>query len=94
MRTPMSRHPVSRWVQIVAGVLLVIAAPIIGALPGPGGIFIFAGGMVLLLRNSAMVRRRWARAKRRWPKLGEIADITMRRASARRRRALRTERPR
>lgn len=90
----MSRHPVSRWAQIAAGVLLVIAAPIIGALPGPGGIFIFAGGMVLLLRNSAWVRRRWARAKRRWPKLGEIADITMRRASARRRRALRTERPR
>jgi hypothetical protein len=90
----MSRHPVSRWVQIVAGVLLVILAPIVGALPGPGGIFIFAGGMVLLLRNSPWVRRRWARAKRRWPKLGEIADITMRRASARRRRAIRTERSR
>ena len=88
----MKRHPVSRWAQIVAGGVLVVASPIIGALPGPGGIFVFAGGMVLLLRNSPWVRRRWAKVKRRSPKLGEIADLTMRRTSAKRRRAMRNGR--
>ena len=87
----MSRHPVSRIVQLVIGGLLVVAAPIVGALPGPGGVFVFAGGLILLLRNSLWVRRRWARAKRRWPKLGDIADRVMRRPSALRRRALRTD---
>ena len=89
----MSRHPVSRWAQLVAGVLLIIASPIIGALPGPGGIFVFAGGMILLLRNSAWVRRRWARGKRRWPKVGDTADRVMRRPSAQRRRTLRARPP-
>jgi hypothetical protein len=88
----MSRHPVSRIVQLMVGGLLVVAAPIVGALPGPGGVFVFAGGLILLLRNSLWVRRRWARAKRRWPKLGEIADRIMRRPSAMRRRALKSER--
>lgn len=89
----MKRHPVSRWVQLAMGVVLIAASPIVGALPGPGGIFVFAGGMVLLLRNSLWVRWRWARAKRRWPKLGELSDRVMRRPSALRRRALRIERP-
>ncbi len=89
----MKRHPVSRWAQLAIGALLIVAAPVVGALPGPGGVFVFAGGMVLLLRNSLWVRRRWARAKKRWPKLGEVADRVMRRGSARRRRALRAERP-
>lgn len=85
----MSRHPVSRLAQLVAGVLLIIASPFVGVIPGPGGIFVFAAGMVLVLRNSLWARRRWARAKRRWPKLGDLADRTMRRRSALRRRSLR-----
>ena len=85
----MARHPVSRWAQLVAGVLLIVAAPLVGAIPGPGGIFVFAAGLVLVLRNSHWARRRWARAKRRWPKLGDLADRTMRRRSALRRRSLR-----
>lgn len=89
----MGRHPVSRWAQLVTGVLLIIASPIVGALPGPGGVFVFAGGMVLLLRNSLWVRRRWVRAKRRWPKLGGMADRVMRRPSEQRRRTLRARPP-
>jgi hypothetical protein len=90
----MPRHPVSRIVQLLIGVLLIVLAGIIGPLPGPGGIFFFAGGLVLILRNSHWARVRFARAKRRWPKLGNLLDRTMRRRSALRRRARDKERDR
>ena len=78
-----------RPLLLATGVLLIAAAPVVGILPGPGGVFVFAGGLMLVLRHSAWARRRWARAKRRWPRLGDLADRAMRRPSARRRRALR-----
>ncbi|TPG12755.1 hypothetical protein [Sphingomonas oligophenolica] len=83
----MTRHPVSRIVQLVIGVLLIIGAGVIGPLPGPGGIFLFAGGLILILRNSRWARLRFARAKRRWPRIGSLLDRTMRRRSALRRHA-------
>jgi len=81
------RHPVSRFAQLGLGVLLIVAAGIVGPLPGPGGIFLFAGGLVLVLRNSRWAQVRFARAKRRWPRLGGIVDRAMRRKSALRRHA-------
>ena len=69
------------------GVLLIVAAPLVGVLPGPGGVFVFAAGLVLVLRNSLWARRRWAKLKRRWPRIGAGADRVMRRQSAIRRRA-------
>ncbi|PZU07423.1 hypothetical protein [Sphingomonas sp.] len=71
-----------------AGWILVLLSPIVGALPGPGGLLLFVPGMVLLLRNSAWVRRRYARLKRRWPKAGNACDHAMRRQSALRRRQI------
>jgi hypothetical protein len=73
--------------MLVLGVLLIIAAPIVGLLPGPGGVFVFAGGLVLVLRASRWARLRWARLKRRFPRLGHLADRVMRRPSALRRHA-------
>jgi hypothetical protein len=70
------------------GCFLVVLSPVVGILPGPGGIFVFAAGLVLLLRNSAWVRRRYALLKRRWPKAGTICDHAMRRPSALRRREI------
>jgi len=64
----------------------------VGALPGPGGIFVFAAGAALLLRNSAWVRRRYVWAKKRWPKLGHYSDMSLRRRSHRQRQARRRER--
>ena len=83
------RHPVARIVQLTIGILLIVAAGIVGPLPGPGGIFLFAGGLVLVLRNSRWAQVRFARAKRRWPKMGHAVDVAMRRPSALRRRARR-----
>ncbi|MFA5963181.1 MAG: hypothetical protein WC804_04100 [Sphingomonas sp.] len=81
------RHPALRVAQLVLGVLLIIGAGLVGPLPGPGGIFFFAGGMILILRNSRWARRQFARWKRRWPKTGHVVDLSMRRGSAIRRRA-------
>ena len=82
-----SRHPALRILQLVLGVLLLVGAAVMGPLPGPGGIFLFAGGMVLILRNSRLAQVRWARLKRRWPRTGNLVDRAMRRRSALRRRA-------
>lgn len=80
------RHPALRTALMVLGVLLIILSAFVGPLPGPGGIFVFAGGLVLVLQNSYWARVRFARAKRRWPKVGHFADRVLRRQSARRRR--------
>ncbi|WP_243643331.1 hypothetical protein [Sphingomonas sp. PP-F2F-A104-K0414] len=79
------RSPVLRFGQLVLGMLLIVAAPLLAPLPGPAGIFLFAGGMVLVLRNSRWARLKWARLKRRWPRTGHFVDRMMRRQSAMRR---------
>lgn len=81
-----SRHPTLRLVLFVLGTILVAVSPLAGAIPGPGGIFVFAAGLVLMLQNSHWAKRRFVAVKRRWPKLGNLADRGLRRTSAARRR--------
>ena len=81
------RHPARRWSELVAGIVLMIAAPLVSPLPGPAGTMFFAGGMMLVLRNSARARHWFVRQKRKRPKLGAFLDRLMRRGSALRRRA-------
>ncbi len=82
-----TRHPMRRFCLFWLGVLLLIATPFVGVLPGPGGIFVLAAALALMLQNSHWAKRRFVHTKRRWPKLGHYADMGLRRASARRRRA-------
>ena len=82
-----SRNPVIRTTYLVTGFVIVILSPVVGAIPGPGGVFVFAAGLSLILRNSARAKRTFVDVKRRWPKVGHYADIGLRRASAARRRA-------
>lgn len=86
-----TRHPTIRFCLFWLGVLLVIATPLVGILPGPGGIFVFAGGLALMLQNSHWAKRQFVHGKRRWPRLGRYADMGLRRASARRRRERESE---
>ena len=53
---PSPRSPAMRTAQLTAGGLLIVGAGVVAPLPGPGGIFLFAGGMVLILRNSRRAR--------------------------------------
>ena len=84
-------NAVVEWSIFVLGVLLMIASIPVGALPGPGGIFVFAAGLALVLKTSMWAKRRYVDFKRKQPKIGRWADWGLRRRSARRREALRKE---
>ena len=83
-----------RTALFMSGLLIIILSPVVGALPGPGGIFVFAAGLTLALRNSDWAKRQYVRFKRWQPKAGGWADWGLRRPSARRREALRKQRRR
>jgi hypothetical protein len=80
-----TRSPLVRSLLVAAGFLVILISPVIGAIPGPGGIFVFAAGLVLVLQNAAWARKHFARLKRRWPRFGHYADMALRRRSFRRR---------
>lgn len=90
-RTAPSRNPLVRLALLTFGGLLILVSPLVGAIPGPGGIFVFAAGLVLVLQNSQWARRIFARCKRRWPRFGHYADMALRRQSFRRRQHKRKE---
>lgn len=86
-------HPVVEWSIFVIGLLLLIlVAPLVGALPGPGGIIVAGIGLAMVLKTSAWAKRRYVRFKRWQPKAGGWTDWALRRQSARRRLKLRKER--
>lgn len=75
------RSPPMRMLQVGVGAILVIFGPLIlgPTTPGPFGTLAFAGGLVLMLRNSRWARRRYVILKRRHPKFGHYAEIALRR---------------
>lgn len=85
-------HPVVEWSIFVVGVILMLLSPLAGVIPGPGGIFVFAIGLAMVLKTSMWAKRRYVRFKSWQPKAGRWADWGLRRRSARRREAIRKER--
>jgi hypothetical protein len=81
--------PIDEWALFAAGVLLILGGLLIAPLPGPGGIFLIAPGVALVLKTSMWAKRHYVKVKRWQPKAGRIMDRALRRASARRRDALR-----
>ena len=67
------------------GCLLIVISPLVGAIPGPGGVFVFAAGLALILQNSEWAKRQYVKFKRKHPNKGRWADWGLRRLSARRR---------
>jgi len=68
------------------GWLLIGLTPLVGPIPGPGGIIVFAAGLSLVLKYSGWAKRVYVRFKRKHPKKGEWADWGLRRRSYKRRR--------
>jgi hypothetical protein len=68
-----------QWAAIVLGWALMIAAPLIGWLPGPGGLILFPIGLALVLKNSLWAKRRYAEHSKRHPEYGLWANWAMRR---------------
>ncbi len=79
------QNPVARLVLLVFGCLMMISAPFVGMIPGPGGTVVFAIGLGLVLQTSMWARRRYVHFKRKQPKMGGWADWGLRRKSAKRR---------
>ena len=85
MATRRKKSILLRQCLFVLGILLILVSPLVGAIPGPGGVFVFAAGLALLLQNSEWAKRQYVKFKRRHPNKGRWADWGMRRTSARRR---------
>ena len=83
----LGRTRTQRMVLLIVGSFLVIISPIVGAIPGPGGIVVFAAGFGMMLKASRWVKKRYARFKQRHPKKGEWADFGLQRGSYKRRQA-------
>jgi hypothetical protein len=79
------KSEILRIAALVFGFLMIILSAFVGPLPGPGGIFVFAFGLSIVLRNSAWAKRRYVHFKKRFPKPGTWADWGLRRKSAKRR---------
>ena len=71
------------------GVVFLVVSPLVGAIPGPGGIIVAGIGLALVLKTSMWAKRRYVRFKRWQPKAGRWTDWALRRESAKRREALR-----
>ena len=71
------------------GILLIIGGILLSPLPGPGGIFLIAPGLALVLKTSMWAKRRYVKVKRWQPRVGQLGDWALRRPSARRREAAR-----
>ena len=85
-------HPVVEWTIFAVGLILMLLSPLAGILPGPGGIFVFAIGLAMVLKTSMWAKRHYVRFKTWQPKAGRWTDWGLRRQSAKRREVIRKER--
>ena len=85
-------HPLVEWSIFVVGLILMLLSPLAGAIPGPGGIFVFAIGLAMVLKTSMWAKRHYVRFKNWQPKAGRWADWGLRRKSAQRRELVRKRR--
>ncbi len=85
-------HPVVEWSMFVLGMLLLVVSPLVGAIPGPGGIIVAGIGLALVLKTSLWAKRHYVRFKRWRPKVGRRFARALDRLALRRRSALRRER--
>lgn len=72
-----------RWLTLSVSVVLILTGPIVGMLPGPGGILLFGLGLLLAATESELaarlldwseprVLRGWKWIKRYWKRLSTV----------------------
>lgn len=99
MRAMNGERPKKGWTEIALvrqllvglGFVLIALTPLVGPIPGPGGIIVFGAGLSLILKYTGWAKRLYVRFKRRHPNKGRWADWSLRRASARRREEIRKQ---
>ena len=82
-------NPLVEWTLLGIGVVLLLISPLVGAVPGPGGLLVAGLGLALILKTSSWAKRRYVKFKRWQPKAGRWTDWALRRPSAQRREAIR-----
>ncbi len=75
--------------MFAVGIVLLAVSPLVGAIPGPGGLVVAGIGLALVLKTSMWAKRRYVKFKRWQPKAGRWTDWALRRPSALRREAAR-----
>lgn len=70
---------------IALGWILILSAPLVSPLPGPGGLLFFMLGFGLVLKNSLWAKRRYARFSKRHPEYSDWANWALRRRRFRKR---------
>ena len=83
--------PVVRQCLVGLGFVLIALTPLVGPIPGPGGIIVFGAGLSLILKYTGWAKRLYVRFKRKHPNKGRWTDWSLRRASARRREEIRKQ---
>ena len=83
--------PIVKQCLFLLGCFLIVISPLVGAIPGPGGVLVFAFGLGLVLKYSEWAKRKYVEFKRRHPNKGRWADWGMRRRSAARREEIRQQ---
>jgi hypothetical protein len=83
--------PAVEWSLFALGILLIILSPVVGVIPGPGGVIAFGIGLGLVLKTSMWAKRHYVRFKRWKPEAGRWADWGLRRRSAKRREEIRKQ---
>ncbi len=86
-----TEYAVVRQGLVVLGFLLIAITPLVGPIPGPGGIIVFGAGLSLILKYTGWAKRLYVRLKRKHPNKGRWADWSLRRPSAKRREELRKQ---
>jgi hypothetical protein len=66
---------------LALGPALMILSPVVGLIPGPGGLIVFIAGLAVTLQASRVAKRIYVRTKRRWPRIGHWSDKGLRRPS-------------
>jgi hypothetical protein len=91
-RPRLTDNPAIRTALVVLGFFLMALTPVVGPIPGPGGVIVFAAGLTLVLRYSDWAKKQYVKFKKKHPRKGAWADWGLRRRSHQRREALRKER--
>jgi hypothetical protein len=78
-------NPIVRSTLVAIGILLIAVTPLVGPIPGPGGLITFGAGLSLILKYTGWAKRLYVRFKRKHPNKGRWTDWSLRRLSARRR---------
>ena len=90
-RRSWDQNPLVRQCLVALGLLLIAVTPLVGPIPGPGGIIVFGAGLSLVLKYTGWAKRLYVRFKRRHPNKGRWTDWSLRRQSARRREEIRRQ---